>query len=69
MKVVLVQVVDEDGEVPVDYSSGMRPEAFAAAVLSNVSTSLMELNPSDEDAPNLGPFGVRIFSGCDHPPV
>lgn len=54
MKVVLVQVIDEDSEIPVDYSPGMWPEAFAAAVLANISTSLVELNPDYLDADRLG---------------
>ena len=53
MKVVLVQVVDEDSEIPVDYSPGMSPEDFAAAVLSNISMSLVELNPDYLDADRL----------------
>lgn len=53
MKVVLVQVVDDDSEIPVDYSPGMRPEAFAAAILANISTSLVELNPDYLDADRL----------------
>ena len=59
MEVVLVQVVDEDSEVPVDYSPGMSPEAFAAAVLSNILTSLMELNPDYLDADRLNAMRGR----------
>ncbi len=53
LKALLVQVEDENHEVPVDFSPGMSPVRLAASILENLSMSLALQNPDYRDADRL----------------